>query len=266
MDDRNSSAGSRSGDRGAANGQTAQPGRFVLAALAAIFIFANFVQPASADPFDDAREALARGDSATAERIYRSLADRGNVAAITQLGLMYRTGRGATRNYNEALKLLDRAAALGSAEAQYQVGDLHLRGLGTEQDLLKAARSYNRAAEQGHARAQYVLGILYKLGGGVRRNYSKAARWFARSAAQGVPDAQLELGLLYASGTGVPKNYVAACKWLTLARSSGGGSRTRTEAAEALTRLEGRLTPAQLAEARADARSWRSSREGGGTP
>lgn len=261
MDDRNSSS-APFWRQSAANGTTARPVRCGLAGFAAAFIFLVNAPMVLADPFDDARAALARGDSATAERIYRSLADQGHVAALTQLGLMYRSGRGATRDYSEALKLLDRAAALGSSEAQYQVGDMYLRGVGMEQDLLQAARYYNRAAEQGHARAQYVLGVLYKLGGGVRRNYAKAARWFGRSAAQGVPEAQLELGLIHSNGLGVPRDYVEAVKWLTLARTSNASSRTRTQAAEALTRIEGRMTPAQLAQARADARTWRSAREG----
>lgn len=266
MDGRNSSSGSRSRGKGADKGKAASLVRFGLLGLAVAFLILGHAQPVLAGPLDDASAALARGDSGTAQRIYRSLADQGNVAALTQLGLMYRRGSGVPRNYDEALKLLDRAAALGSAEAQYQVGDMHLRGLGTEQDLLEAARSHNRAAEQGHARAQYALGILYKLGGGVRQNYPKAARWFARSAAQGVPEAQVELGLFYRSGLGVSKNYVEAGKWLMLARSGSADHRTRTRAVTALTRLEGRMTATQLAQARAEARSWRSIPEGGRTP
>lgn len=234
-------------------------------ALAACALGGN-MQTGWADPMDDARAALSRGDGPTAERIYRSLADQGNVTAITQLGTMYRTGRGATRDYKEALKWLSRGAALGSAQAQYQAGDMHMRGQGTEQDLLEAARFHTRAAEQGHPQAQYVLGILYKLGGGVRRNADKAARWFARSAAQGVPEAQLELGRLYAAGSGVPKDNVEAYKWLTLARTNASHSRTRTEAADALSRLEGRMVPAQIAEARNRARAFQPVREGGGMP
>lgn len=232
--------------------------RAALAACLALWT----VQPAAAQPLDDARAALSRGDGATAQRIYRSLADRGNVEAMTQLGMMYRWGRGVPTDFPEALKWLDRAAALGAAEAQYQVGDMHLRGLGTRQDLLEAARFYSRAAEQGHSKAQYVLGLLYKLGGGVSTNYRKAARWFSRSAAQGEPEAQYELGQLYAAGSGVSKDEVAAYKWLTLARSNASNSRTRTNAAQALGRLEGRMSRGETAAARDQARAWRAVPEG----
>lgn len=252
-------------DRTAAGGK-GRPGGLVVVAVLVACMFMAEAPPVGAEPLDDAKAALSRGDGATAQKIYRSLADRGNVTAMTQLGMMYRAGRGVPQDHAEAFRWLDRAAALGSAEAQYQVGDMHLRGFGTEQDLLQAARSHSRAAEQGHGAAQYVLGLLYKLGGGVSKNYRKAARWFSRSAAQGVPEGQSELGQLYAAGTGVPKDYVQAYKWLTLARSNATSSRTRTDAAQALRRLEDRMSPGQIEEARNQARSWRAVPERRGLP
>lgn len=239
-----------------------RPGRLVMTAVLFACMCIVTLPPARAGPLNDAEAALAHGDGATAQRIYRSLADRGDVVAMTRLGLMYRAGQGVPRDYREALRWLDRAAALGSAEAQYQMGDMHLRGLGTDQDLLQAARYYSRAAEQGHAKAQYVLGIQYKFGGGVAKNHRKAARWFGRSAAQGLPEAQVELGQLYASGLGVPKDYVAAYKWLTLARNNTSSSRTRSEATDAQRQLQGRIRPAQIADAINQARSWRPVPEG----
>ncbi|HKX23456.1 MAG TPA: tetratricopeptide repeat protein [Rhizorhapis sp.] len=229
-----------------------------------IGLLAPMSAPLQADPYSDARAAQARGDYSSAARIYRTLAGQGNVGALTQLGILYRTGRGVPRNYEEAAKLLRRAAALGSSNAQYHLGDLYLRGLGVEQDLLEAARWYTRAAEQGHAIAQYGLGILYKLGGGVRQSSTRAMKWFSRSAVQGVPEAQYELGMLYSSGSGASRNYVEAYKWILLARNGAGSSRTRTAAAEAMLRLEGRMSPQQIGQARDQARSWRAANEGGG--
>jgi TPR repeat protein len=243
-------------------GQVTRRERFVVMASLAACMTVWTVQPVRAEPLDDARAALSRGDAATALRIYRSLADRGNVTAMVQLGMMYRNGQGTPRDFDTALEWLDRAAALGSAEAQYQVGDMHLRGLGTSQDLLIAARYHSRAAEQGHAKAQYVLGILYKLGGGVSKNLRKAARWLGRSAVQGVPEAQYEIGEFYASGAGVSRNYVTAYKWLTLARSNSSNGQVRAKAAETLRRLEGRMSHVQIAQARDQARSWRAVPEG----
>jgi hypothetical protein len=262
MEDHNRRTAPLASDTTAAGTKLALPWKLVIVAAQAACLFTCLVQPVGAGPLEDAKAALSRGDPATAQRIYRSLADQGNITAITQLGMIYLTGPGVPRDYRAAFNWLNRAAALGSAEAQYQVGDMHLRGLGTQQDLLQAARAYSRAAEQGHAAAQYVLGVLYKLGGGVHKNYRKAARWFSRSAAQGVPEAQSELGQLYASGSGVPNDKVAAYKWLTLARGPASSSRTRAEAAAVLRRLESRMSPAETTEALKQARAWRAVPEG----
>lgn len=262
MEDLGLAAGPEMQGPGAANRKVAPLAARVLSGLALAFVLMSPV-PALAAPYDDAKAAQARGDYATAARIYRSLADQGNVAALTQLGILYRIGRGVPRDYDEAVGLLRRAAALGSANAQYQVGDMYLRGLGVEQDLLEAARWYTRAAEQGHPLAQFGLGVLYKLGGGVRKSSTRAAKWFARSAAQGIAEAQYELGVLYRSGHGVERNYVEAYKWLSLGRASTSNSRTRTRAAEAMGDLERRMSATQLAEARERAQAWQATSERG---
>lgn len=233
-----------------------------LIGAASVLTFASTAQ-VRAGPFEDAQAAQAKGDHRAAARIYRSLADQGNVAALTQLGIMYRAGHGVSRDYREAMDMLRRAASLGSASAQYQIGDMYLRGLGAEQDLLEAARWYTRAAEQGHSLAQYALGIMYKLGGGVRRSSVKSARWMARSAAQGVSEAQYELGLSYASGAGRERDFVAAYKWLSLARASASSGRTRAQAAKAAANVERKMTQAQIAVARNQIRDWKPVREGG---
>lgn len=263
MEDRSPTAGPGQ-HRCTAGRKTGPVAGFVVHFVGAALLAIAGPVPAMAGPFEDARAAQVRGDHSTAARIYRSLADQGNVAALTQLGILYRLGRGVPRDYGEALKMLRRAAALGSASAQYQVGDMHLRGLGVDQDLLEAARWYTRAAEQGHALAQYTLGILYKLGGGVRKSVPSSAKWLARSAAQGVPEAQYELGLYYSSGR--KKDFVAAYKWLSLARATASDSRTRVRASEAGGNVERRMSGAQIAMARNQIREWQPVSEGGDTP
>lgn len=265
MEDRSTAAGPEFQGRSATGGKAAPMAARILFHLACAVAVAS-ATPVLAGPFEDARAAQVRGDHGTAARIYRSLADQGNVAALTQLGILYRSGRGVPRDYQEALTMLRRAASLGSAGAQYQVGDMYLRGLGVEQDLLEAARWYTRAAEQGHAVAQYGLGILYKLGGGVRKSAARSVRWLARAAAQGVPEAQYELGLAYGSGAGNPRDFVAAYKWLSLARAGASDSRTRVRAAEALGNVQRKMSTAQISTARDQVREWRPVSEAGDTP
>ena len=99
-------------------------------------------------------ESLRQGVSAfnrqnyqLASRIFIPLAERGDPAAQTYLGLLFETGRGVPRNYTEA------------------------------------AMWYRRAAEQGDSLAQYSLGLLYDRGFGVPRNIVEAAKWLELSTA-----------------------------------------------------------------------------------
>jgi TonB family protein len=95
--------------------------------------------------------ANARGDYATAFKMYRPLAAEGDADAQYNLGLMYYNGRGVTQNYQEAL------------------------------------RWFKLSAEQGLARGQYMLGAMYYTGGKVTRDYQEALKWLRLAAAQGHP-------------------------------------------------------------------------------
>ena len=102
-----------------------------------------------AGPLEDAEAAWGRQDYATAERLYRSLAEQGRASAQHFLGKMYENGEGVARN------------------------------------PVEAAKWYRLAAEQGHSGAQLYLGTLYYLGEGVPRDYVQAYMWFTLSEASG---------------------------------------------------------------------------------
>ena len=67
-------------------------------------------------------DAYNRGDYATALRLARQLADRGDAAAQYNLGVMYAKGHGVSQNYAEALKWFHLAADQEYASAQYRAG------------------------------------------------------------------------------------------------------------------------------------------------
>ena len=54
-----------------------------------------------------------RGEYTTAMRLFRPLANQGNAAAQTNLGLMYGTGLGVPMDYVEAMKWYRLAADQG---------------------------------------------------------------------------------------------------------------------------------------------------------
>ena len=92
--------------------------------------------------------AYHRGDYATALREWRPLAEQGNAAAQSRLGVMYENGEGVPR------------------------------------DTAEAVRWYRKAAEQGHTRAQNNLGLMYQNGKGVPQDYAQAHMWLNLAASK----------------------------------------------------------------------------------
>jgi len=147
-----------------------------------------FVASAAGGMFKDAVQAYGTGDYTTALRLFRPLADQGNVASQFNLGIMFSQGQG------------------------------------TPKDAAEAAKWYRLAADQGYANAQIKLGVIYMTGLGVSRNYAEAMKWYRLAADQGDGTAQFNLALMYQTGQAVPKNDVLAYMWATLAMKHGNQS------------------------------------------
>jgi|HubBroStandDraft_6_1064221.scaffolds.fasta_scaffold77235_4 TPR repeat protein len=98
--------------------------------------------PATATTKEEAAASWQRQDYVTAERLYRSLAEKGDASAQHFLGKMYENGEGV------------------------------------RQDSTEAAKWFRLAAKQGHTGAQFYLGGMYASGTGVPRDYVQAYMWF----------------------------------------------------------------------------------------
>ena len=55
------------------------------------------------------------------------------------------------------------AAESGDRNAQYQLGNMYGSGQGVSKDYVEAAKWYRKAAEQGVAKAQLGLGVMYDI-------------------------------------------------------------------------------------------------------
>jgi len=150
-------------------------------ALAAAILVLSFAVPVVAGPLEDSRAAYERGDFATAERLFRPLAEHGNAIAQYNLGVMYYKGESVHQSYPDAVFW------------------------------------YRHAAWQGDASAQLELGVMCYKGQGTLQNYAEALTWFRKAADQGSAQAQINLGAIYANGQGVPQDYIHAHMWLSLA-------------------------------------------------
>lgn len=103
-------------------------------------------------------------------------------------------------------KLCDKAER-GDVDAQYNLGVMYIRGGGVRQDIGQAKLWFEKAANQGLAGAQALLGVMYEDGEGVDQDYGKAKYWFEKAVAQGDTSAMLYLGGLYLNGHGVRQDY-----------------------------------------------------------
>jgi TPR repeat protein len=106
-----------------AAGQYHAPMKSIVAALA-VLLLSSF-PPAAQTLEADMRAAAAayeRKDMATAVRIWKVWAGRGNAEARTLLGAMYWSGDGVPRNHKEAARLYLEAAKQGYARAQNDIG------------------------------------------------------------------------------------------------------------------------------------------------
>ena len=110
------------------------------------------------------------------------------------------------------------------------------------------------AANQGSLNAQLELGFMYREGAGIPQDNEQAASWFLLAANQGSVAAQHQLGVMYTKGAGVPQDYRQSFIWSSVAADNGDEDAPLYRDFAAA-----RLTPAALAEARAQAAALRGT-------
>lgn len=210
------------------------------------------VGPVSAGPFEDGSRAYEQKDYTTAFRLWLSLAEQGNARAQFNVALMYQSGRGVTKDIEQAAHWYRKAAEQGDAEAHGELARTYASGDGVPKDYTQALIWAEKGAELGDPLAQRTLGTMYESGHGVAKNDERAVHWYRRAAQQGEVDAQLRLGLKFERGVGVPKDEQQAYFWWLLASAQGN-----KYAAHNRDLLERSLAPSQRGAAQAQARNWK---------
>ena len=116
------------------------------------------------------------------------------------------------------------------------------------------------AAERGDRDAELHLAEQYEADG-PRVDHKLAFYWTRRAAEHGQVNAWLPLGMHYGSGDGVELDRVEAYKWFDLfdrfaPKTGKGTAEMRGFAVEDRAAMARRLTPAQVAEAKAREEAW----------
>jgi uncharacterized protein len=116
-----------------------------------------------------------------------------------------------------ALREFRALAENNDKNGQYALGVMHDMGQGVPENSEKAAKWYRLAAEQGHADAQNNFAVMLENGEGVARNYDEAMRWYLNAAESDNRDAPNNIGVMYMTGVGVRRDFVKACMWFSIA-------------------------------------------------
>ena len=96
-----------------------------------------------------------------ARRLYELSAQKGDVLAMNNLGLLYENGLGVEKSLEHAIDWYKKAAKLGLAMAQFNLGYVYSSGkVRSIEDYLTAKEYFCDAAVQGHEGAAERLRVL----------------------------------------------------------------------------------------------------------
>jgi TPR repeat protein len=171
--------------------------------------------------FEAGRVATARKDYAEARRLYEQAAAAGYAMAMNNIGALHEGGDGVPVSYAEAFRWYDKAAAAGEPVAMIDLGWLYETGHGVGQDYGEAVRLYEQAVKAGVPDGMNNLGLLYLRGKGVARDYGEARRLLEQGATLGSAAAMNGMGAIYNEGDGVPRNVKVAQEWFEKAAALG---------------------------------------------
>ncbi len=123
-------------------------------------------------------------------------AERGDVRAQHNLAAQFEL----EKNYAEALKWYERAAAKGFRPSALNLAQMYEQGMGVKRDTGEARRRYRGLADEGDGEALYRAAKLAAAEG----DYSEALKLYERGVRADDTRAILDLGEIHEHGRGVP--------------------------------------------------------------
>ncbi|MDE2495989.1 MAG: sel1 repeat family protein [Alphaproteobacteria bacterium] len=145
--------------------------------------------------FDKGLKYYDDGQYGDAYKTWKSI-DELDLAAMRNVAIMLREGKGVTKDPKAAEAMMQRAAEAGLFTAQADLGDMLLKGEAGPPDPSAAAPWLMLAAQAGHPMAQYELGQLYEQGIAVKKDLEIARKLYKAALAGGITDAAARLKAL----------------------------------------------------------------------
>lgn len=191
-------------------------------------------------------------------------AETGNAGAYLDLGMVYSNAIGVELNIPEAMKYYRKGADLGNADCQASLGLFYQAGEripgGVKADNVEALKWYRLAAAQNHQEAIFHLAQLLLRGDGIKPDTAEAINLLRKGAESGNPDAQWILGNCYKKGVGVEKDPVQAYALIFAAVDGCENPEQKKGMGEICDTLRTTLNPEQLKQAQKLTQVWISKR------
>lgn len=160
-------------------------------------------------------------DYTKAFEYYAKAAMQNDVVGLNNLGSLYYSGVGVTRNTAKAAILFEKAAELGNSEAAVNLGFILISGNGVEKNSAEAINLFETTAKTDNTAAQFMYGYALYSGKLRLQDFANAASLIKKSADAGFDEAQYVLALMYINGLGFPQNYGNAVKYLRKSAEQG---------------------------------------------
>ncbi|MFV0321489.1 MAG: tetratricopeptide repeat protein [Alphaproteobacteria bacterium] len=129
-----------------------------------------------AEQFKQATALVKKGNKSGVKTM-QSLADGGYAPAQYNMGVMYLTGNGVSKNQSQGVKYLRKAADRGHTKAASTIGAMYLQGQGVTRNAGQARRYLTKAAQKGDAQSMLYLSLMYNRGDGVKQDKAQAYQW-----------------------------------------------------------------------------------------
>lgn len=156
--------------------------------------------------FNEGLKALQNGEKKKAYKIWKGLAEKGDMDSQFKLGLLYYNGDGVDRDYSKSFKWFNKAAKQGYVSAYSMLGNSYFQGQGVKTDVQEAIKWYRAGAEGGDRVAQSNLASMYINSD----DYYNAKKWLDRASEQGHAKAKFNLAVFHEQGLATPRNELKA--------------------------------------------------------
>ncbi len=152
---------------------------------------------------------------------FSAAAARGQVSALTTIGVMLVNGEGCERDLGKAVDAIRGAAEQGSAVAKTALGEFNVNGTNVPQSNEKAFALFQDAADAGDARGMDWLATCFHQGLGTKVNNAEALRLYTRASELGFARSFANLAVLHLNGDGTKADPFKAVGFLQKGARAG---------------------------------------------